>query len=74
MRVHKMTKWDEGQVLIKASDCLFDCAEELKETQPAFADMLREMGMTIGDVFNKFGSHQFGLRCHENAVPGGSAT
>lgn len=65
MRTHKMTKWDEGQVLIKASDCLFECAAELKATQPAFAEMLREMGLTIGDHFNKFGSHNFGLRAHD---------
>lgn len=66
MRVHKMTKWDEGQVLIKASDCLFDCANELRETQPEFAKMLTDMDLEIGSVFNKFGSHKFGIRSKES--------
>lgn len=62
MRVHKMLKWDQGQVLIKASDELFDCALELKETQPGFAQMLFHMACVIGDKFNAYGSHGFGLR------------
>lgn len=57
-----MTKYDEGQVLIKASDELFECAFELRETQPEFADMLHHMGCKIGSIFNKFESHGFGLR------------
>lgn len=65
MRVHSMTKWDEGQVLIKASDCLFDCAKELHDTQPEFAKMLRNMALEIGTVFNEFGSHRFELRSKE---------
>lgn len=66
MKTHKMTKWDEGQILIKASDCLFECASELRETQPVFADLLKEMALTIGDHFNNFDSHNFGLRSHED--------
>jgi hypothetical protein len=61
-REHKMTKWDVGQVLIKASDCLFECAVELRATNPEFADLLFRQGCEIGDVFNAFGSHSFGLR------------
>lgn len=57
-----MTKWDEGQVLIKASDALFDAATELRDTQPEFAEMLHHMGCEIGSRFNAFGSHKFGLR------------
>jgi hypothetical protein len=62
MREHKMTKWDEGQVLIKASDTLFECASELRATQPGFADMLHHMGCQIGTEFERFESHAFGLR------------
>lgn len=62
MRIHKMTLYDEGQVLIKASDELFECAHELKETQPILSGMLFHMGCQIGTVFNEFGSHKFGLR------------
>lgn len=61
-----MKRLDEGQVLIKASDCLFDCASELKETQPELAKILENMGLEIGTVFNKLGSHRFYLRSKEN--------
>lgn len=61
-RVHKLTKWDEGQILIKASDNLFECAVELRPTQPELAQLLHHMGCKVGDAFNKFGSHVFGLR------------
>ncbi len=61
MRHHKMTKYDEGQVLVKASDQLFECASELRETQPEMADVLYHMGCQIGSIFNRFGSHHFGL-------------
>jgi hypothetical protein len=62
MRTHKLTKWDEGQILIRVSDELFNSAKELWHTQPYFAKMLYHMGCEIGSEFNKFGSHEFGLR------------
>lgn len=62
MRIHKMTKWDEGQVLIEASDTLFECARELKKTQPELAKMLRDMALQVNKSFNEFGSHDFLLK------------
>lgn len=63
MRVHKMTKYDEGQVLIRASDELFECATELRDTQPELSDMLHHMGCQIGSKFNELKYPQgFGLR------------
>lgn len=62
MRQHKMTVWDEGQVLIKASDTLFECAQELRETKPEYADRLYHAACEIGDIFNLHKSHVFGLR------------
>lgn len=62
VKVHKMTRWDEGQVLIKAHDCLMECAKELKETLPKYSHNLEKMALTIGTLFNSLGSHEFGLR------------
>lgn len=61
MRVHKMTAWDEGQILIKAFDCLAECAHELKETQPEYSKKLDKMARTVGSLFNEHKSHKFGL-------------
>lgn len=58
----QMTPWEEGQVLSRASDALFDCADELRETKPEMADILFHLGCEVGDMFNKHGSHKFGLR------------
>lgn len=66
MRIHKMTKWDEGQILIKAHDTLAECAEELLPTQPEFAKILHEMALDIGSMFNEFESHKFGLPSNED--------
>ena len=62
MRTHKMTDYDVGQILIKASDTLFECAADLKEASPALSDMLFHMGCKIGTIFNSIDSHTFGLR------------
>lgn len=61
MREHKLTKWDIGQILIKAHDCLAECKVELLEVQPAMAQELGEMALDIGGMFNRWGSHSFGL-------------
>lgn len=52
MKVHKMTKYDAGQVLIKAFDTLTECAEELKELYPEQSKMLRVSALEIGTHFN----------------------
>lgn len=56
-----LTKWEAGQVLVKAHDCLWECQHELKEQYPEFSKMLKEMALKIGTEFNAFGSHKFGL-------------
>jgi hypothetical protein len=57
-----MTKYDEGQLLITASDCLFSCADQLRSTQPKYAETLEDFARCIGDIFNKHGSHEFSIR------------
>jgi hypothetical protein len=57
-----MTKWEAGQVIIRASDTAFECAFELRETQPDFADTLFHMGCQLGTMLGKLDSHSFGLR------------
>lgn len=63
----KLTDWEAGQELIKASDCLGECYSELKETHPRLAEIIHECRLTIGDHFNKLGSHEFGLPSHKAA-------
>lgn len=58
----KITSWEEGQELIKAHDCLFGVASELKETKPEWSKELRAMALRIGTIFNEHKSHGFMLR------------
>ncbi len=63
MRVHEITEYDVGQVLIRASDNLFECAHELRQTKPELAYLLYHMGCEVGSAFNKgHYPQQFGLR------------
>ena len=67
MRVHKMTEYDVGQVLIKASDTLFECAAELRD-YPSLYNTLYHMGCSIGTTFNNRSSYGFGLRGLDQCV------
>lgn len=57
-----MTRWEAGQILIECNDKLCDKIEELKDNgYPDLAEKLDPIKRQIGDLFNEFGSHEFGL-------------
>jgi len=64
-----LTKWDVGQCLIKCADTLHEEEDDLREAgYEELAKMLHECRLTIGDHFNKFGSHEFGLPAHDQTT------
>lgn len=63
----KLTEWEAGQVLIKASDCLWECVGELSDEYPQYAKELKKMARRVGSIFNGHGSHVFGLRDENDA-------
>jgi hypothetical protein len=61
---HKpLTKWEAGQELIRAADCLSAVAFDLKDDWPEFADAVRKARERIAEQFNKecLDTHGFGL-------------
>ncbi len=59
--MNKLTDWEAGQELIKASDCLVEVRSELFNSHPALADMLIPMINKISREFDALGSHGFGI-------------
>lgn len=65
-----MTPWDAGQDVIACSDLLGEKADELRKNGfLEFADVLQESRLKIGDVFNRIGTHSFGLASNEPYPP-----
>lgn len=57
-----MTRWEAGQILIDCNDHLCEKRNELKDNGfPDLAEKLDAIKLQIGDLFNGFGSHEFGL-------------
>lgn len=57
-----MTDYDVGQSLIKCADTLSEEESDLREAgKHAMADVLKDCRLKIGTLFNKHGSHVFGL-------------
>lgn len=57
-----MTRWEAGQILIECNDKLWEKMEELKSNgYPELAEKLDPIRRQIADLFNDFGSHEFGL-------------
>lgn len=57
-----MTRWEAGQILIDCNDKLEEGESELKdEGYTELAEKLRLINLQIGDLFNEWGSHEFGL-------------
>jgi len=65
-----ITPYEEGQVLIKVSDCLFEAAKDLEETKPQWARILRDFALNVGSIFNRHRSHGFDLRSMEDEQDG----
>lgn len=65
VKIHKMTEWDAGQLLIARSDDLWEAAVELRKGGfKEAANAVNKAATLIGDVFNKNHqgkSHTFGL-------------
>lgn len=67
MKIHKMTAWDAGQVLIRCYDELSEAQFDLAEAYYTdLANVLRACKLKIGSAFNKHGSHDFGLPGEED--------
>lgn len=61
-RPPEMTKWEAGQILIDCNDHLGNKCDELKSNgYPELAEKLDGIKRLIGDLFNDFDSHAFGL-------------
>ena len=58
-RVHTLTPWEAGQILIDCADLLFDKEDELREVDPLLANEVKRARLIIGFAFNKHGSHEF---------------
>lgn len=57
-----MTDWEAGQILVDCNDHLFEKCFELKVNgYPELSEKLDGIKRQIGDLFNQFGSHNFGL-------------
>lgn len=50
----KLTKWEAGNELVKAADCLSEVANELKDW-PELRATVREARRLIADEFNEAG-------------------
>jgi hypothetical protein len=61
VREHKITPYDIGQALISVADELQERSGELREVEPEMAGVLHDMAMKVGAMFNRHGSHVFGL-------------
>jgi len=65
-REMKLTKWEVGQDLIKVADLCSMLKVEMKDQYPELYKMLDDVQRTVGDHFNKLGSHNFGLLDHSH--------
>lgn len=56
-----MTKWEIGQELIAISDFIGDRRVEIAETIPQLSRELYKIQQQVGDLFNEYNNHDFGI-------------
>lgn len=63
----KLTEWEVGQELIAISDFMAEHSRDFKESHPELYRVIDEARRTIGDKFNRMGTHSFGIHSHDEA-------
>lgn len=61
-----LTDWEVGQDLIAMQEEILERVGDFKDSHPEAYKVALKAALDIGDFFNGFGSHGFGIASHKD--------